>query len=141
MIAAVLDASVVVKLLIREEDSPGALALVASLDRPVVPDWCILECASALWVHAARHGLSPEVAAEALRGLARINLKLSPSSDVVPASLELALESGHSPYDCLYIITAHAEALPLVTADRAQHRLAERILGEERAILLSAWSA
>lgn len=137
MIAAVLDASVVAKLLLREEGSSNARALLASLERPVVPDWCLLECAGAISRHSQDNGLSPETAILNMGRLERLGLETIASQGLVRASLELALQYEHSPYDCLYVLRAYAEEMPLVTADRAQHRLAERILGDEHAILLN----
>jgi len=141
MNAAVLDASVVVKLLIREADSPTAHSVLASLTRAVVPDWCTLECAHAVWKYVHRGDLDTETASANMRALDRLNLDTVSSQDLVSASMDLALEVNHSPYDCLYVLLAYAEGLPLVTADKIQHEIAVRALGKDRAILLSSWAS
>lgn len=119
---AVFDASVLVKLLTTEPETPSARALIGVCDEPLAPDWAQAECASVIWKRVRRGELPPALAGTRLTALDRLMIGYRRSAELLPAAFALAIELDHPVYDCLYLALALTEDCPLVTADR---RLAE----------------
>lgn len=118
MNAWVVDASVAVKWYLNEPHSDAALGLLCDEALLVVPDLLFSEVASALWKRSRRRELEPEEAAEWLDELVRVPLLVEPSRPYAKVALELALETGCTPYDSLYLAIALGCECALVTADR-----------------------
>lgn len=125
MSCVVFDASALVKLVIEERGTAEARSHFHSTEDPAAPDWCMLECAQALWKKTSRGEYPPDVMLHALAILQRIDLRLLPSGDVVDSALHLALSQKHPVYDCAYVAVALAENAALVTADARQREVAE----------------
>lgn len=125
MTHAVFDAGALVKLVVEEPGTTEARSCFGASDDPVAPDWCMLECAQALWKKADKGEYPPEVMRQALEILQRIELELLPSVDFVHSALQLALAHRHPVYDCVYVALALAEDAALVTADAKQRAAAE----------------
>ncbi len=107
--ALVVDASVGLKWALREADSRRALALLASDERLLVPDFWLNEATNVLWVQVLRKMWTAE---EARAGLALLSNAVKPTDTagmgLHPTALEIGLAIGHSPYDCLYVAFALA---------------------------------
>ncbi len=125
MSCSVFDASALVKLVVEEPGTTETRARFSASEDPAAPDWCMLECAQALWKKADRGEYPPEVIRRALEILQRIDLRLLPTTDVVDSALQLALAQRHPVYDCAYVALALAEEAALVTADAKQRQVAE----------------
>jgi len=125
MSCAVFDASVLVKLVVEEAGTADARSRFEASETPVAPDWCMLECAQALWKKADRGEYPPEVVRESLDILQRIDLRLMESTDLVEIAFDIAIAHRHPVYDCAYIALAQAENVPLVTADRRLREVAQ----------------
>lgn len=124
MSRAVFDASVLVKLVIEERATPQARESFVGCAEPLAPDWCMVECVSALWRKALRGEYPAGVMHDALGVLRRLDLTLLGSADLVGATMDIALAQKHPVYDCLYVALALAEGAALVTADAAQREIA-----------------
>lgn len=110
-----IDASVVVKWIITEEDSDRAaswqgLSLAA-------PELLLIELASILWKKARQGQVTPP---QALAGLTQVEavIELLPTRGLEARALEIAIELQHSIYDCLYLALAETLHAKIVTADR-----------------------
>lgn len=118
----VVDASVGVKLFLREPLSEQAEALFARLadDLPAhfyVPDLFFVECANILWKYVRRFGYPPEGASEDVRALQRLRLRSVSTAELIDDALRLGLEHGLTAYDACYVALAHRLRAPLITAD------------------------
>jgi predicted nucleic acid-binding protein len=118
----VLDASVAVKWVLPEPDSPKATALRDDFHRAIhellSPDTFTAEVAHAL-LKAERRKLIPH--GDALLNLAKI-LKSLPQlhpilPDLLPQAAAIASQARIGVYDCLYVALAERETCQLVTAD------------------------
>ena len=124
----VVDASVVVRGLTRENDDAVGLLLDFASGRATghAPDLLVPEVTNALsrYVTADRRDL--ESALASLDALPSSPIRLHASIGLAPMALELACAGGLSAYDAFYAVLAHVLEVPLVTADR---RLAAAVAG------------
>jgi predicted nucleic acid-binding protein len=126
MTAFILDASVGVKLVIPEDDSPLAEALLATDPALWVPDLFFIECANVLWKRM-RGGTYPlQVAIANLVDLRHLDLATVSTSELMTRALEIAHLYGVTAYDGCYVALSEQKGLPLVTADA---RLRTRLEG------------
>ncbi|TWA82379.1 putative nucleic acid-binding protein [Azospirillum brasilense] len=128
--AVVVDASVAVKWIIREDASSDALAFLAQ-ERPLLaPDILLIEVAAALAkrVHTGTLETSDaDTLLGRLRGLvAQLPLTLTPAVDVAERALDLSGTLRHPLVDCLYLALAWSKNAGLVTADRKLAEVAAR---------------
>jgi predicted nucleic acid-binding protein len=119
--ALVVDASVGLKWVLQEADSPLAEALVRLEQDLLVPDFWLHEATNVLWLQVRRKLLT---AAEAWDGLALLRAQIVPTPTAALAlhdvALEIGLAIGHSTYDTLYVAFAIAMgATTIVAADGA----------------------
>jgi predicted nucleic acid-binding protein len=116
-VALVVDASVGLKWVLREQDS--ALAEAVALIEPdlLIPDFWLNEATNVLWLQVRRKLLTPE---EAREGLALLRAQIEPTPTAGMALHELALDIGiavnHSTYDTLYLAFAIAMGASAVVA-------------------------
>lgn len=118
MSVIVLDASVAAKLCVREPDSDRASEVVrAAGDGLAAPDLLWAEVASVLWKRVRRGDLGADAAVEALELLMDLPVRIEPIDRYAASALRIALATGRSVYDGVYIAMAAAEGGVLVTAD------------------------
>ena len=132
----VLDASVALAVTLNESLRDSAQATVAAVahgvGRLVAPTLFDVECASGV-VKAVRQGrLRADLWVEAWLGLLDLPVERISSPTAVFQGIQLALESGVSAYDAVYVALADELELPLVTADA---RLVRALAGSPHAIL------
>lgn len=119
----VLDASVAVKAFLPDEElaedaSEFLEALEVGLIRTIyIPEHFYAECANVLWKSTVRYRLSPELAIQKLEGLSDLSFSVVTSNDIRIDALRLAVVTGISVYDALYVSLARSLRLPLITAD------------------------
>ena len=114
----VVDASVAVKWLLAEPESPLARALAASGEDVVAPDMVLAECANVAWKRARRGEIDADQARAAVAAWPRWFRELLPAADLVDEAFALACGLDHPVYDCLYLAAAIRHDISLVTADR-----------------------
>lgn len=122
----VVDASVAVKWYLCEPHSEEALSLLDEKDLLVVPDLLFCEVASALCKRTRKGEIDREEAIEWQDELAHVPLLVEASHLYATTALRLALETGRTPYDSLYLALALGCHGVLVTADEAFCRALER---------------
>ena len=127
----VVDASVAIKLFLREELSDRAAALFAHLTtipptRFFVPDHFFVECANVLWKYVRFYGYDREAALQDLLDLRQLPWNSLATRELAQASLALGLDHELAAYDAAYVVLAQSMELPLVTADE---KLLRRLIG------------
>lgn len=138
--AAVLDASVGIKLFLPEDGSQQADQLFnrLAIDPPAsyfVPDLFYIECTNILWKYVRLFGYPAENAHQDIQDLQSLALHDVPTADLAAEALELALELNITAYDACYAALARRLELPLVTADEP---LARKLAASGIAVL-SLW--
>jgi predicted nucleic acid-binding protein len=114
----VVDASVVIKWHVPENHSEAAQRLLTRDWITLhVPDLSSPELGNILWKKVRRGELSEDQAREIARLLAVAPLVVHRSVDLLEAALEIALGTGRTVYDSMYIALAVHLDCPLVTAD------------------------
>jgi predicted nucleic acid-binding protein len=82
------------------------------------PDLIYAELGNVIWKRHGRGEVDNDEAGRLLTDLRRLPLQTTPCGDLVEAGLELALRTGRSVYDCLYLALAVRGKSVMVTADR-----------------------
>jgi predicted nucleic acid-binding protein len=122
----VVDASVVAAAFFQDDHADACRSLLASGDRLHAPDLVHAETANVIWKRQRRGEIDAEEAAELLADVLRLPLRITPSAPLAEAALQLALRTGQTVYDCLYLALAVREKAVMVTSDR---RLANAVAG------------
>jgi len=128
-LSIVADASLAVKWVVAEDDSPKA-RLVGEGRTLLAPELMLVECANILWKHQRRGEVASELASE-LASAAFVALQNGPfvwtrDAKLVDDARRLASDLNHPVYDCLYIALALRNGVPVVTADRRLAALAQK---------------
>lgn len=105
----VVDASVGLKWVLQEADSPLAERLARSDVDLLVPDFWLHEACNVLWLQVRRKLFTPNEAREAL-ALLRAQVEPTPTAELSlhDVALEIGLTVKHSTYDTLYVAFALA---------------------------------
>ncbi len=117
----VVDASVAVKWFVPEIHSEAAARMLDLELALFAPDLVVPEFGSILWKKVRRGEVKREEAEEILTAFERLPIEIRPSSLLVAAACNLAIDLDHSVYDSLYLALAVAEECLLVTADAKFH--------------------
>jgi len=118
----VVDASVGIKLFVKEELSEKTHALFAHLTASspaqfYVPDLFFIECTNILWKYTYRFDYPADKARKNLINLEKLALQRTPTSDLMVEALDIAVPHSISAYDACYVALAQRLSLPLITAD------------------------
>jgi predicted nucleic acid-binding protein len=113
----VLDASVAVKCLVDEANSPLARAAVIARSGWAAPDLIFLEVGSVA-LKSIRRGWLERAQAEAMvSNLPQLLDEVVPSAPLAAAALRLAADHGFSVYDAAYLALAETRNTHVLTAD------------------------
>lgn len=115
----VIDASVAVKWLAPEPDSP--LAEVLLDDELIVPDLLFAEVGKILWKKQLRGEMTDDATRLGARFLLQVPMQVHDGASLLVDALALALQLQHPAYDCFYLVLAQRVDTALVTADRRLH--------------------
>ncbi|HZT41036.1 MAG TPA: type II toxin-antitoxin system VapC family toxin [Chthonomonadaceae bacterium] len=113
----VVDASVAIKWLLVETNSPEALKLLAGTTILHAPDLLLPEVGNILWKRVRSGEISAEKAKELLDWLSKLPILLYPSQPLMLAAVEIACQYDRTVYDSLYIALTVQKGCVLVTAD------------------------
>ncbi len=129
--SAVLDASMLVKLVLEE---PGSEQVRNAVERAIrsgislcTADLAIAEALNAIWKHAVLlKDIGIEEAKSAASDLVALcrRLEIVATLDAWEECLELALKEGVTVYDALYVAAAKARSAELYTADSRLYEVA-----------------
>jgi predicted nucleic acid-binding protein len=118
----VIDASVAVKWMIEEDGSGYAIGL-RPRHRFAAPDLLMAESSNVLWKKVHRGELTYEEAILAARLLARADIELFSTRNLLETATSLAIDLGHPVYDCIYLALAQKAQWRFVTADKSYLRI------------------
>jgi predicted nucleic acid-binding protein len=117
----IVDSSVVAKWVIDEPGGEKARELIARDVFLRAPDLIVSELANILWKKVIRGDLTAEKVAEQLDNLLRdhidVTVHLLPARILAQRASQIALETGRSVYDSLYLAAAVQARCRLITAD------------------------
>lgn len=119
----VIDASLAVKLVIREADSGIALAWYGSLDTDAIaPDLIAVEVAQAIVRQVNMRRISPAKGRDTFQTWRRLfddnGIVLHPTPNArLDATVDCAIRLGHPVKDCVYLALAMEKRCDLVTCD------------------------
>ena len=122
MTGYVVDASVVVKWLVREAYSEEAAALLDKGSTFIAPALVFAEAANALWVMRRRGDIAADDMADAVETLRAMPVAVPVAMpQLAAAASRLAVDLDHPVYDCFYLALSVQTQYPVVTADRRFH--------------------
>ncbi len=114
----VVDASVVAAAFFPEKDTEAARAMLVSEENLCAPDLIYAEVASVIWKRCRRGEIDDEEASGLLADVLDLPLEITPSEQLVRVALELALRTGRTVYDCLYVALAAQKKTIMISDDR-----------------------
>ena len=113
----VVDASVSAKWVLREQLSDNALTLLDPSNNLLAPDLLLAEVANVLWKKVRSGELTGEMALERYSALMGMGVTIIASAALSRRALEIAIETGRTAYDALYLALAEKHDCRVVTAD------------------------
>lgn len=122
----VVDTSVAVKWLVRENGTESARAVLAIPDSLIAPNWLLVEAANTFWKNVKRSELLKVHAVRHIEDMPAFFETLHDATDLIAPALNLSFRLRHPVYDCLFIALAIREEARLVTADEGMAEAAER---------------
>ena len=133
----VVDASVVIKWLVAEEDSEQAL-LVRTNHDIAAPDFLLIECRNALLSKLRRQKLQRRQTEAGQIALEEISagIIILPTPPMLHQAFALALDLAEPIYDCIYLAAALVTDRKLITADVRFAAKAMRLRPTENLIML-----
>lgn len=114
----VVDASVVIKWFVDEIYAAEAHRLLHAPEEFVAPDLLFAEVANVIWKKVRRGELPDEAATGIVSGLHRIDIETVSCRDLAATACSLAIDTGRSVYDSMYLALAIARHTRLITADQ-----------------------
>jgi len=121
-----VDANIVAKWFVPELHSEEAVRLLDDKHELASPDLLWPEIGSVLWKKCRAGQLTAQEAGRIVQALDECPLTVFPSRLVLQGALEIALSTGRSVYDSVYLALAVALGCRLVTADE---RLVKALAG------------
>lgn len=115
-VAAVVDASVVVRWFVPDDPLISAARRVHETFDCRAPTLLLAETANALWKYTRVSRLTPEEAVEGVE-FARDQVDLVEDAVLVRSAQRLSSEADHPVYECFYVAAALRDGIPLITAD------------------------
>lgn len=114
----VVDASVVAAAFFDEAHADRARRLMTSEHERLAPDLIHAEVANVVWKRFARGEIDADESSELVRDMLLLPITTEPSAAVIASALSIALATGRTVYDALYIATAVNHGAVMVTADQ-----------------------
>jgi predicted nucleic acid-binding protein len=117
MSVVVVDASVVAKWFVAEEQAELALQLLASPLQLLSPDLIWAEVGNVIWKRVRRSQISPAEAQTIFDDLLRMPVETTPSQTLLADAFEISVDTNQTVYDSLYLALAVRKGCKMVTAD------------------------
>jgi predicted nucleic acid-binding protein len=112
-----IDASVVVKWMVKEDKHDAALAVVSSAQVFVAPDFVVWECLRALQKKVDAGQISRAHFLLIAQVISSLFVELVPAAMLAAAAARLAADLRHPIYDCAYLACAIERKCQLLTDD------------------------
>ena len=118
----VIDASVVIKFYIPEilsDKSAEVMSRVADGELMLcAPDLLYPETGNILWKKQCRHELTPAEVDEIVDAITSLPIRVESSMPVMPLAVSIAMRSGITVYDAMYVAVARIYETRMITADK-----------------------
>jgi len=114
----VLDANVLVKLFFEEEHSDVAIRLVRSDSVLLAPDFFWAEVVHVVWKYLRRRKISDAGASNVIGDMLRVSVTTHSCFGLAATAFDVAVRTGCTVYDGMYVALAMRENVPLVTDDQ-----------------------
>ena len=114
----VVDASTIAAALFRETNCEAADAILASGVELHAPDLVYVEVGNAIWKRYRRRQIDETEAIDLLSYALALPLEITPSRQLAESALKLAMRTGRTAYDCLYVARAVQLSTIVNTNDR-----------------------
>jgi len=135
----VVDASIAICWFTREDASPAANGLLRSDEELIAPTLLCVEVANTAWKKLRANEMTEEQATAATVELRRFVPDLTPIEQLTRQAFALAVETGHSAYDCAYLALALKRDARFVTLDKGFIRALASSRHGSRVIHLADW--
>jgi predicted nucleic acid-binding protein len=120
---AVVDASALVRLVLRGEGAAELAEFLAAKAVVMAPYLVCGETANTLWKYVRAGQLDREEAVARLEQALALVDELVEDSELAAEALVAAVSAGHPVYDLLYAVLARRHGCPVITTDRPLVRL------------------
>jgi predicted nucleic acid-binding protein len=118
----VIDASVLIKFYVPEILSDRAQEVMSWVADGklmlLAPDLLYPETGNILWKKQRLHELTPDEVEEIVDAITSLPIKIEYSRQIMPLSVSIALHSGITVYDAMYVAVAGIYETKMITADR-----------------------
>ena len=114
----VVDASVALCWVVRQEQSAIANRLIGAAVDLIAPSLMLVELANSLWKKTRRGEAAAELGAAGMREVRRFVPQIVDVADLAEPAMQLAGELNHPVYDCVYLALARRRCARLVTLDQ-----------------------
>lgn len=114
----VVDASIVVKWFVAEQDHALAFQLLDQKHVFIAPDLIFSETTNVLWKKFRKGEATVEQCERAVSALPEFFQGVISSSGMIANAFKLATHLDHSVYDCIYLACAQGSGTKLATADK-----------------------
>jgi len=121
----VVDASVVLKWFVPEIHTEAASRLLSSSHHFMSPDLLFVEVGNAIWKKVRRGELTTDDANRLALDISTVAVETVPSKDLLIDGCALALTTGVTVYDGLYLALAVRMNAELITADDKLRRMVD----------------
>jgi predicted nucleic acid-binding protein len=121
-----VDASIAVQWFANEPGADVAARLIEGEDVLLAPDLMPVEAANAWWKKVRRREMDVADLGQAIVNLLALGIEWVPTTPLLARAAEMAVESGHPVYDCVYLVLASARGTHLATADDRLRQAAGR---------------
>ena len=118
MKAVVVDASVIMAAFFPEPFSKESLALLDSGAKLFAPDLIYAEVANVIWKRHSRGDIDDKDATDLFNDVMGLSLDITPSKQLADPALALAMQTGRTVYDCLYVALAVQTKTVMYSNDR-----------------------
>jgi len=113
----VVDASVVIKWFVPEVHSDAARRLLAHSHDYIAPDLLFAETGNTIWKKVRRGELSPGDGEQLVADVGRAAIETVPCRALAEDAYKLAIATGHTVYDAMYLALAVRLDTRMITAD------------------------
>ena len=117
MTQLVVDANVVVKWLVDEDQVEEAASVLRGDSELHAPRFLAAELAETLWQKAKRGEITPATAGALADSVPALPMLWEDDEALLGDAVRLAIEIDHPAYDCIYLALAHQLGARVVTAD------------------------
>lgn len=139
MKGVVVDASVALKWVLKEEHDAKARRLLSSNDL-LAPHLLWAEIGNTLWKRHRRRESSVGEVRRMLADIRSLPIMTFAHWPLLPSALDLAISLDQTVYDCLYLALADAEDCAVITSDRRFHDVVSRSVWADRIVWIEDFS-